>query len=156
MRTLLLLIALSGCAGEDYDGMPDMGDTLGSGRLSFVGWSGGLCQRDFRCVGTLNLGPTGFVARLETDLVADGQLTQPTLDTLDGFVAAIRLDEPTGVFTPDGGDSGKVEMRVERNGEVRTYFTNGFRGDFGVYISELVQSIDTCSTTYASYETCAP
>src|SRR5262245_32911650 len=129
MRSLLLVVALTACVAEDG---PTEGSTLGSGTLTNAAWSVGLCQAGFVCSGELRIGGWGFIARIgDTDEIARGDLTQATRDQLDALVAAIPLSEPTGVFTPDGGDGGRVEYDVERSGEARIYYTNGFRGDLG-------------------------
>lgn len=151
---LIALIVVAACTTED--GTPDMPDTLGSGTLSFVDWSGGLCMRGFTCAGTLDLRSNGFTAGFDTEVVARGHLAQATTDTLDDFVAAIPLSEPTGVFVPDGLDGGMVELRVERSGETRTYFTNGFRGDFGAYVYSMIDAIATCQPDIATYDSCTP
>jgi hypothetical protein len=150
-----LLLALMGCATEPIRVPPGDGDTLGYGTLTEVTWSGGLCQRRFTCVGTMDIGVSGFVARFtDGELVARGDFTQATRATLDDFVAAIKLSEPTGVFESDGGDSGMVEYVVLRGGETRTYFTNGFREEMGSYVYDVVQSIGTCGTDFATYSEC--
>jgi hypothetical protein len=153
MRQLLILIVLAGCATDDLD---DTAEVLGSGTLTYVGWSAGLCPRSFTCAGELTLTDPQFVATFDTTAIANGNLAEGTSSMIDQFVAAIPIDQPVGVFTPDGGDSGKVEMRVEHEGELRTYFTNGFRGDFGLYVWNIIDAVATCQTGYATYDSCTP
>jgi hypothetical protein len=153
MRIWVLLV-LAGCATEPTR-VPPGGDTLGYGTLTDVTWSGGLCQRRFTCVGTMEIGVSGFVASyLDGELVAGGDLTSATRTTLDDFVAAIKLSEPTGVFESDGGDSGKVEYVVLRDDETRVYYTNGFRNEMGSFVYDVVQSIGNCRTDVATYTEC--
>jgi len=154
MRMILLCIAITGCAADDTSG-----DTLGSGTLASVTWGGGLCPASYACAGGLELDGKSFKAWKvdgDSDLVARGELTQLTRDTLDDYVAAIPLSEPTGVFEDDGGDGGRVELVVIRGGETRIYYTAGFRGDFGVYVADVRTAIGACRTDVATYTSCTP
>ena len=159
MRTMWILIALVGCVA--HDGPPGPGDTLGSGTLERVTWSGGLCQRKWPCVGTLALGPAGFEASYidNNELVAAGQLSTATLGDLDAFVAAIPTSEPTDTYQEDGLDGPVWEFRVRVDGETRVYLTkDSFQGDFGLYVFDVKDAIASCATgTYvASYASCTP
>jgi hypothetical protein len=153
MRSILLILALTGCITEDDSGSD--GDTLGSGTLTSVSWGSGLCQRSFACAGSIRIGVSGFVAKIDdTEEVARGDLSAATREDLDHYVAAIKLSEPTGVFESDGGDGGRVEYAVQRGTELRIYYTAGFRGDFGIYVADLRTSIGHCETSVATYSSC--
>ncbi|HEY5922476.1 MAG TPA: hypothetical protein VIV11_12430 [Kofleriaceae bacterium] len=159
MRTMWILIALAGCVA--HDGPPAPGDTLGSGTLEQVTWSGGLCQRKWPCVGTLELGPAGFQARYidNNELVAAGQLATETQHDLDAFVAAIPRSEPTGTYEEDGLDGAVWEYRVRVDDETRLYLTKrSFQNEFGLYVFDLKDTIASCiSGSYvASYASCTP
>jgi hypothetical protein len=159
MRTMLILIALAGCVA--HDGTDGVSDTLGSGTLEQVTWSGGLCQRKWPCVGTLTINELSFRAQYidNGELVAEGRFATDTLQDLDAFVAAIPTDEPTGVYEEDGLDGPVWEYHVRVNGETRVYLTkNSFQGDFGLYVFDMKDTIATCAvgTFVASYASCTP
>ena len=151
---MFFVIALAGCAADSTTD----GDTLGHGTLTDVRWGGGLCQANYSCIGSIHFGVSGFVAKKidDTQEIARGELLPSERDLIDHFVAAIPLSEPTGVFMEDGGDAGKVEVDIRRDNEIRIYYTNGFRGDFGVYLADLRTSIGACGADVALYDSCTP
>jgi hypothetical protein len=155
MRSLLLILALTACATDAKD--DGDGDTLGHGTLANVVWGGGLCQAGYFCAGGIQVGVSGFIASIaDSNEVARGDLLQATRDQIDAFVAAIPLSEPTGVYMNDGGDGGRVELDIRRDGELRIYYTHGFSGDFGVYLADVRNAIGVCSTDVATYSSCTP
>jgi len=156
MQKMWMLIALAGCASDDGGS----GGTLGSGTLEQVTWSGGLCQRRWDCVGTLDMGPAGFQARFidNGEVVATGELAPTTIDELDARVADIPSDTPVGTYQEDGGDGAVWEFRVRYEGELRYYLTKSSLAQLSVYFWDVKDAVATCTpgTLVKSFSSCTP